>query len=135
MSSAFLDTSVLVRYLVEDSGEIWETAKKIVDESPRLIVSELVLNETAYVLSSVYEVPRSSIVDSLAELIVRRNIVLLHLSKEAALEALNLCRPSRRVSFVDAFVWAQARAARAPVVTFDRRFPDQDVEVVGGPPD
>lgn len=41
-----------------------------------------------------------------------------------------MCRPSGRVSFGDAMVWAAARSAGVEVVyTFDRRFPSVGIEV------
>lgn len=40
-----------------------------------------------------------------------------------------LWRPSGRVSFADALIWAAARATAEPrVITFDQRFPDVEVE-------
>lgn len=131
MSVSFLDTSVIVRYLMEEEGEAGDTAQAIIEQCERLVVSELVLTETAHVLASFYSVPRAQIVDVLADLIGRRNVEPLSLSKESVLQALDLCRPSHRVSFTDALVWAQARAAQADrIFTFDRRFPDQDVALV-----
>lgn len=122
--TAFLDTSVVVRYLVGDGGSLAEQAIRIIDTDEPLILSELVLVETAYVLSSVYEVPRDTLVDALMALVQRQNIRLANLSKSRALEGLRLCKPSHRVSFTDALLWAEAREGKASkIYTFDRRFP------------
>ncbi len=53
----------------------------------------------------------------------KRNVRMLNLPKELVLEALRLCRDSKRHSFADALLWAEARDAGGSVYTFDRRFP------------
>ena len=55
---AFVDTSVLVRYLTGDPPEMLAAAKRVVDETPSLLLTDVVLAETAYVLLSFYKVPR-----------------------------------------------------------------------------
>ena len=123
-SAAFVDTNVLVRYLTDDPPALAERAARVLESEERLVVSELVLVEAAYVLTTVYEVAREAAVDALIDLVQRRNLVLLQLDKPLALAALRLCRSSGRVSFADAFLWAQARQAGADTVyTFDARFP------------
>ena len=87
--------------------------------------------ETAYVLRTAYAVPRPQIVDILIDLLGRGNVEIWELSKPDAVQALLLCRPSNRVSFADALIWAAARnSADARIYTFDRRFPDQEIERV-----
>jgi len=68
-------------------------------------------------------------VDALIQLLQKENVDLLDLSKEAAIVALLFARPSGRVSFTDALIWAEAREKRLPVYTFDQRFPAGEVEV------
>lgn len=48
----FLDTSVVVRYLTGDPPEMADRAAALIDAGGALILSELVLIETAYVLES-----------------------------------------------------------------------------------
>ena len=130
--AAFLDTSVLVRYLTNDPPAMAEAAARIIDCDQPLILSEVILVETAYVLTAVYEVPRAAVVDALSAFVQRRNIRLLNLSKPSALEALRLCRDSKRHSFADALLWAEARHSGVRrVYTVDSRFPAEDVELVG----
>lgn len=128
----FVDTNVLVRYLTDDPPDLAHRAATILESAPALTVSELVLAETAYVLTSVYRVPRAEVVDALTALVQRRNLTLLTVSKPLALEALRLCRDSNRVSFADALVWAQARESGVSTVfTFDDRFPADGLVLVG----
>lgn len=132
-TAAFLDTSYVVRYLTNDPPAMAEQAALIIDGEEPLVLSEMVLLETAYVLASVYEVPRAELVDALADLVQRSNLRLPLLPKASVLEALELCRSSKRVSFTDALLWAQAReAGAARLYSFDRRFPSSGLTVVAG---
>ena len=131
---AFIDTSIIVRYFTNDPPLMAEAAIRLIDSDQPLIVSEVILAETAYVLSSVYEVSRAAIVDALSGFIQRRNISLLNLTKPLALQALSLCRDSKRHSFADVLLWAEARHSGVDRIhTFDNRFPSAGLEHVGRP--
>ena len=87
-----------------------------------LTITDGVLVESAYVLRSVYGVPRERI-DQLVALLRRANIATFPMRKEQMVEALQLCRPSARVSFGDAMIWAAARFTGRAIFTLDERFP------------
>ncbi|MEA3336284.1 MAG: PIN domain-containing protein [Chloroflexota bacterium] len=128
-SAAFIDTSVVFRYLTNDPPAMAAVAARLIDSDQPLILSEVILAETAYVLSSVYDIPRVAVVDALSAFIQRRNIRLLNLSKPRALEALRLCRDSKRHSFADALLWAEAsHSGIQRVFSFDDRFPAEGLE-------
>ena len=128
--NAFLDTSIVVRYLTGDPPALADMAARIIDGEQELALTDMVIVETAYVLSSLYKVPRKAVVDSLLALIQKRNITLFALEKQLAMEALLLCRPSGRISFADAFIRAAARSAGAEVIySLDERFPEEGIEV------
>ena len=128
--SGLLDTSIVVRYLTGDPPEMAERAARIIDKEEGLQVTDVVLAETAYVLTSVYGVPRDVVVDHLIAFIQKQNIQPLGLDKGAVLQALLLCRPSARVSYADALVWAVARSSGVRVVySLDERFPSDGIEV------
>ena len=128
-----LDSSVVVRYLTNDPPDMADVAARIIDSEERLIVSELVIAESGYVLQSVYGVPRPMLIDALMGLVRRQNIAPLHLPKDLVLTALNMCRNSKRASFVDALQWAEARhAGIQQIYTFDRRFPGEGLRVADG---
>jgi predicted nucleic acid-binding protein len=128
--TAFLDTSVVVRYLTGQPPRQAEQAARIVDREIDLRITDAALAETAYVLTSVYRLPRSIVVDHLIAFVQKRNVAVFGLDKGTVVQGLLLCRPSNRVSFADAMVWAAARSAGARVVyAFDKRFPTDGVEV------
>ena len=127
--TAVLDTSVLVRYLTLDPPNQGARAQALIEGGETLAIPSVALAETAFVLSRLYGVPRATTVDLLVDLLGRSNLSVLDLPKPRAIEALLLCRPSGRVAFADALIWAAARASGAEAVyTFDRRFPATDLE-------
>jgi predicted nucleic acid-binding protein len=129
--SALLHSSVLVRYLTGDPPDLADRAAAIVDAIDDLLLPEITLVETAYVLTAVYGVPPTVAVDHLMLLIQKQNVRPLHLSRAAVLEALSLCRPSGRVSFADALLWAHTALAEGRTIySFDRRFPRQGITVL-----
>lgn len=128
--TALLDTSMIVRYLTGDPPAMADASAEVIESAAELRVSSVVLAESAFVLRSFYEVPRDRVVDELIELLTRRNIETLELNTDLACEALTLCRPSGRVSFADALLWAAARAEEIPVHTMDQRFPEDGIAVL-----
>ena len=128
--TGFLDTNVIVRYLTGDPPDMASRAASILDGERELLVTAVVIAESAYILGAIYRRPRSAIVDALISLIRKENVSVFGLDESAVLEALILCRPSNRVSFADAMTWATARSSESPVVySFDRRFPGIGIEV------
>lgn len=128
--SGLLDTSMVVRYLTGDPPELAEKAARVIDGEEALQVTDVVIAETAYVLMSVYGIPRSVVVDHLVAFLQKENISPFALDKGLVLQALLLCKPSGRVSFADAMVWAAARSSESKVVySLDERFPEDDLKV------
>lgn len=134
--SALLDTNVLLRYLTGDSPDLARQAVRILDDDDDLILTDGVLAEVAYVLTSQYGSSREATVDALIGLVQRTNVVLYALDKDIVVGALSLCRPSGRVSFADALLWAVAHSAGIRTIyTLDNRFPATGVELRTAPPD
>jgi predicted nucleic acid-binding protein len=134
MAPPFLDTSVLLRYLVDDPPELAERATALIEGEETVLLSELAIAEAAYVLTSFYDAQRAEVVDALAGFLERENVRLCRLPKALALQALELCRPSRRVSFTDALLWAEARTMGIErILTFDRKFPSEGLDPVDRP--
>ncbi|MFN8490656.1 MAG: PIN domain-containing protein [Caldilineaceae bacterium] len=133
LEPAYLDSSFIVRYLTNDPPPMAEKAAAIIDSDQPLLVSELILAERAYVLSSVYQVLRPDVVDALLAFVQRANVKLTHLAKPIALDALRLCKQSKRVSFADALLWTEVfRGASQQVYTFDVRFPGDEINILRG---
>jgi len=121
---------MVVCYLTGDPPQLAEQAASIIDGDENLKITDVVLIEAAYVLTSVYKIPRELVVDHLITLIQKKNISPFALDKGLVLQALLLCRPSGRVSFADAMVWAAAGSAGSKVMySLDERFPSDGVEI------
>ncbi|MCY3647022.1 MAG: PIN domain-containing protein [Chloroflexi bacterium] len=128
--NALLDTSVVVRYFMQDQPHLGAASTRVVESEDHLLVSEVAIAEVAHVLMSTYRVPRELVVDQLVAFLRRDNVGTLNIPKDLVLGALAKCRPSGRVSIPDALIWAAARGERVPVYTFDRRFPTEGVTVL-----
>jgi len=129
--SAFLDTSIVVRYLIGEPQELAEQAAEIIERDENLKITGVAIVESAYVLTSVYEIEREIVVDNLMNFIQRKNISPYAMEKSLVLQALLLCRPSGRVSFADAMIWASTRSTGSKVVySLDNRFPSDGIEIL-----
>ena len=128
----FLDTSVVVRYLIGVPENRARRSREIIDGLDDLQIGGVALAEAAFVLTSVYRVPRHDVVESLMGFLGKANINTFGLDRDLALQALLMCRSSGRVSFADALIWAEARSAGSETVyTFDQRFPSDGLELRG----
>ena len=123
-----LDTNVLVRFLTHDdpvqavkSDRLFQQAS---DGDCLLILSKIVLVETVWVLSSVYDHPVERIAESLGKLVVKPGIRCEE--GPVTLDALYRYKQTR-LDIVDCFLAAQSAAEGDAVATFDRdftKFPD-----------
>ena len=128
--SEFLDTNAVTRYLLRDHPTHPPRARGLIESERRLRISIVTLAEVGYILTRVGGVSRAEAVDTMVDLLNRENIEVHEVPTELAVQALGLCRPSGRVNFGDAMLWAVARSASpARVWTFDERFPSAGVEV------
>ena len=125
--SDLIDTSVIVRYLTGDPPHLADLSAQLIDSEIALVITDVVLLESAHVLNSVYGVPREHVVDQLVALLRRANVAAFPARKEQVIEALQLCRPSGRVSFGDAMIWAAARFTGRAVFTLDERVPGEGI--------
>ena len=126
----FLDTSVVIRYLVGDDHALAQRAQRIIVNDVTLWLTDSTIAEIAHVLTRVYGIPRAATVDELILLIRRPNVRLHSLDLLFTIQALEFCRPSGRVSFADALLWAAARTAGAMAIyTFDERFPTEGLTI------
>lgn len=132
---ASIDTSVLVRYFVQDHPRRGPAAQRLIDGEQEVCLSLVALAETAFVLTRNYGVPREEVVDSLVGLLRKRNVQVLGIDKAVAAAALLMCRPSGRVSYADALINADARANGVwTLYTFDEQFPEEGLVLLEPPP-
>jgi predicted nucleic acid-binding protein len=119
----------VVRYLTLDPPDLGRAAQELIESDEALAIPVVAVVEAAYVLTRLYGVPRVAVVDLLVALIGRANLSIVELPKSQVVEALLLCRPSGRVSFADALIWATARLrGSSALYTFDHQFPAENVQ-------
>lgn len=128
----FVDTNLIVRYLVQDHDKHAKAAGKLFDACERgdvvIVVLPVVLAECVFVLESFYGNPRADIASALNRLISSRGVEI----SQTAIHLDALERYARtKVHFVDCLIAATAVAENTPVSTFDhdfRKFDDVRVE-------
>jgi predicted nucleic-acid-binding protein len=126
----FIDTNIILRYLTGEPEDQFHLAQALIESEAILIMTDVVLVETAYTLRTQYGLSRERIVDALVEFVRKENIRIHHLDRDVVIEALLLCRPSNRVSFGDAMIWASIRCAQpAQLYSFDERFPADGISI------
>ena len=112
-----VDTNVLIRLVTRDDPRQVAAAEAFVERGAW--VSHLVLMETVWVLSSVYEIETAGIANAVEVLLNHRDLTLQ--DGDTIMAALALFRGKPNVSFSDCLVLEVARkAGHLPLGTFDR---------------
>lgn len=127
-----VDTNVLVRYLINQPLEQAEKAAGLLEGADEIVIAPHILAETFFVLTSFYQVPVGATIDSLLVLVGRINVEVMGIEHTLVRAALELVRPSKKISLPDALLWAQARSQipHLKLATFDRKFPDDGIELL-----
>lgn len=118
-----LDTNVLVRFLVQDDGEQFERARRLikreVGQSEPVLVSLLVLLETEWVLRSRYDLHKTDILGVFSSLLEAAE---LEVEDEAAVEEALFTWRDSTAPFADCLINARHRrlGCRA-TATFDSK--------------
>ncbi len=73
--SAFVDTNILIRHLTADPPEVAAAATRYLNEATELLLADLIVAETVYVLESFYETPRVQIAELMRSLVAFEAIV------------------------------------------------------------
>jgi predicted nucleic acid-binding protein len=117
-----VDTSLIVRYLVQDHEKHSKAAGKLFDACDRgdvvIVVLPAVLAECVFVLESFYEHPRGDIAAALGRLISCPGV---EIDTAIHLDALDRYRKTQ-VHFVDCLIAATAATEHLPVASFDQDF-------------
>ena len=116
--SAFVDTNVLVRHLTGDPLEMAARATAFLASERDLLVTDLVVAETVYVLESFYKAPRGQIADSMRSLVAFESIVVV--DPALLLRAIEVYEIDR-LDFAEAYLVACAESTGVDrVASFDQ---------------
>ena len=83
----------MVRYITGDLEGLAQSVTDIIDVEQELWITDVVLTEASYVLSSVYQLTRELIVDQLIEFVQKQNVIVYAINKGLVVQALLMCRP------------------------------------------
>ena len=114
MSQVWVDTNVVLRYLLRDNEAQAQIAKDLIEGGAFLIPE--VLMETSHVLRAFYEVDRQNIATQL--LIVLDWVTMER--KAVMIRAVNIFAETK-LDFVDCILAAYHELENAEVFTFDRK--------------
>lgn len=98
-----IDTNVLVRYFVQDHEEQAQQALALFNSSKRLMLPDVVVAETYWVMRTTYSIEIAAIVDALNALIKHKHIFCNNKLLELTLHYLQ-----HNKSFIDAYIAAFA---------------------------
>ena len=116
--SAFLDTNILVRHLTGDPAEMAARATAYLARESELLLTDLVVAETVYVLESFYEAPRDQVAESIRSLIAFESVICV--DPNLLLRAVEVYE-THRVDFAEAYLVACAESTGVnQVASFDR---------------
>jgi predicted nucleic-acid-binding protein len=116
--SAFVDTNVLIRHLTGDPPRQAARATRFLAEADELLLADLIVAETVYVLESFYEVGRARVAEIVRAIIAFDAVRVV--DEELLLRALEVYE-IHRLDFAEAYVVASAeRSGVDTVASFDR---------------
>jgi len=116
--SAFVDTNVLVRHLTGDPPEMAARATAYLGTERELLLTDLVVAETVYVLESFYETPRDQVAEAVRSLVAFASILCV--DRALLLRAIEVYETDR-IDFAEAYLVACAESTGvSKVASFDR---------------
>jgi predicted nucleic-acid-binding protein len=116
--SAFVDTNVLVRHLTGDPPDMAARATAYLGTESELLLTDLVVAETVYVLESFYETPRDQVAQAVRSLVAFASILCV--DRALLLRAIEVYETDR-IDFAEAYLVACAESTGvSKVASFDR---------------
>ena len=116
--TAFVDTNVFVRHLTGDPPDLAARATAFLATAKELLLPDLIVTETVYVLESFYEVPATGVARLVRSMIAFPAIRTI--DAPLLLRALEVYE-THRIAFAEAYLVASAESAGVnEVASFDR---------------
>lgn len=116
--SAFIDTSIIVRHLTGDPADMAARATTFLESASGLLLTDLVLAETVYVLESFYKVPHAKVAEAMRSLIAFKAVITV--DPALLLRALEVYEVDR-LDFAEAYLVASAESSGVnTIVSYDK---------------
>jgi predicted nucleic-acid-binding protein len=111
--SAFLDTNVIIRHLTGDPPEMARKATAFLAAADELLLADLIVAETVYVLESFYEVPRERVAELVRAVLAFPPVKVI--DNRLLLRAVEIYEINR-LDFAEAYLVAAAEVSGVGVV-------------------
>ncbi len=112
-----LDTNVIIRFLLKDHPVQSPAVKKLLETSDDLLLTDIAIAETVWLLTSFYKLPKEKIVEKIYQLL---KINLLIVNKSLILRTLYLFS-NLNIDFIDAYFIAYAEEENLEgIYSFDK---------------
>ena len=120
--AVFVDTNIFLRFLLADNAKQSPRCKKLFENAQKgkikLMTSEIVIAEIAWVLSSFYQESRQEVAEKLRQILLFRGINIPN--REILLLATQKFE-SQKVDFIDAYIYALSlRKKIKQIYSYDR---------------
>jgi predicted nucleic-acid-binding protein len=124
MNSCFVDTNILLRHLLQDHSDHSPRASRLIahiaDQALVAYISETVIFEVVFTMTSTYSVPRSLSRELITALLGMPNLVLA--TKEDMVEALRLWVEESPLSFADCYHLVRTKSlGLTEIYSFDKK--------------
>ena len=120
MKHYLLDTNVLVRFLVGDGDNAkhaFDVFQKAENGKCVLVITDIALAESVWVLRSFYKIPRKKIAETLTSILHKPGIECPAI--DCLIDALNRFHATN-VDFIDCYLAAMSKEMACGVASFDR---------------
>lgn len=116
--TAFVDTNIIVRHLTGEPPDMASRDTAYLAAEPQLLLADLIVAETIYVLESFYKTPHSQIATAMRSLVALHSVVTV--DPALLLRALEVYE-SDRIDFAEAYLVACAESSGVNrIASFDR---------------
>ena len=130
MTSVWLDTNILIRFITRDSSDQSRRVLALMRRAERgevvLRLATVVVAEAVWVLGSVYAFDRSDIAEALRAFILADGVDAE--DREIVTDALRFMQ-DQNIAYVDAYLAARARGRHEMIASFDTAFRRLGVEM------
>lgn len=120
--SVFVDTNILVRHLTGEPPEMAVRATAYLERETELLLTDLVVAETVYVLESFYEAPREQFAEAVRSLIAFDSVICV----DPAVLLLSVeVYETDRIDFAEAYLVAGAESTGIAKIASSERSLDR----------
>lgn len=115
-----IDTNVLVRVIIEDTGQPEQTkaARNLIKNAESVYVPQIVQVEFTWVLAKTYKVDKATLLNVLEHLLINSTVILQH--RDIFKNALDLFKQSQ-ADFADCLILTESQLVKSRLYTFDKR--------------